>query len=624
AGGCCHSFTEKGFEFDIGIHYLGEVGCKAPNRTKILVDFITNGQLEFVPTSNNFDEVRLRYMDPDPSKTLSIKMQTAEEGGKMAWIEALQQQFPEEKETIQEFVSMVNKALRSMQSCFIVKALPLWLSQLLIKLGLVNWWYGHDKWMGTPIGKILDDLTSNEDLKAALVYICGDIGCNAEDGTFGMLAQLHRHYWRGSYYPLGGPSEIAFRIIPVIEAAGGKVLVRANVTAINVNSQGKVTGVTVQKGKSVYQVFVGFRGSTKDLNLPARNVWAFTSNDINGCLMKQERGPLEDQLDSDVRLMFVSFPSAKDPDFERRHPGKSVVVIVTFMNYDWFKEWEKTSYGKRDDEYEGLKKTLGDKMVEQLYVLFPQLEGKLEYVSFGSPLSHNYYLNVEGGEIYGLRQDINRFSLHNQAILRPQTGIPGLFMTGQDIAVVGFAGALYGGLFSASAVLGLDLFQDLSGAYQDLKAQWKTSEEIAKAAAESEHGVWGSISAICGPVDTSVSYCLESIEQCASTYFVSIEQDASTYLVKIEQSASTYLVSLEQYASTYLVSIEQDASTYLVKIEQCASTYLVSIVQDASTYLVKIEQCASTYLLRLAGMANLMASLLIALVVAALGVQGQS
>ena len=32
---------------------------------------------------------------------------------------------------------------------------------------------------------------------------------------------------------MGGASEIAYNIIPVIEAAGGKVLVRANVTGIN-------------------------------------------------------------------------------------------------------------------------------------------------------------------------------------------------------------------------------------------------------------------------------------------------------------------------------------------------------------------------------------------------------
>jgi hypothetical protein len=46
-----------------------------------------------------------------------------------------------------------------------------------------------------------------------------------------MAFQIHRHFLEsGGYYPVGGASEIAFNLIPVIESAGGKVLVRANVT----------------------------------------------------------------------------------------------------------------------------------------------------------------------------------------------------------------------------------------------------------------------------------------------------------------------------------------------------------------------------------------------------------
>lgn len=34
----------------------------------------------------------------------------------------------------------------------------------------------------------------------------------------------------GGAYPVGGASEIAFHIIPVVEAAGGRLLVRAEVS----------------------------------------------------------------------------------------------------------------------------------------------------------------------------------------------------------------------------------------------------------------------------------------------------------------------------------------------------------------------------------------------------------
>lgn len=47
----------------------------------------------------------------------------------------------------------------------------------------------------------------------------------------------------GGFYPIGGASEIAFNIIPVIEKNGGKVLVRANVTEILVDGDSKVQGI---------------------------------------------------------------------------------------------------------------------------------------------------------------------------------------------------------------------------------------------------------------------------------------------------------------------------------------------------------------------------------------------
>lgn len=59
-----------------------------------------------------------------------------------------------------------------------------------------------------------------------------------------MQACLMNHFMRGGYYPRGGASEIAFHMIPVIEAAGGKCLVRAPVSEIVLDKEGKATGTS--------------------------------------------------------------------------------------------------------------------------------------------------------------------------------------------------------------------------------------------------------------------------------------------------------------------------------------------------------------------------------------------
>ena len=60
-------------------------------------------------------------------------------------------------------------------------------------------------------------------------------------GIVGYLA-LMNHYSKGAFYPLGGPSEIAFQIIPIIERYGGRVLVDAQVTKILTDQTGKANG----------------------------------------------------------------------------------------------------------------------------------------------------------------------------------------------------------------------------------------------------------------------------------------------------------------------------------------------------------------------------------------------
>ena len=80
AGGCCHTFIDKGklkiyevsgfffqiliiscagYEFDVGIHYIGEVNPGNLNRT--FIDQITEGQLEWEPLNDIYDIVQIEY-----------------------------------------------------------------------------------------------------------------------------------------------------------------------------------------------------------------------------------------------------------------------------------------------------------------------------------------------------------------------------------------------------------------------------------------------------------------------------------------------------------------------------------------------------------------------------------
>ena len=46
-----------GYEWDVGIHYIGEMGRQTLNKT--LLDQISCGQIEWAPLNNEFDVVQI-------------------------------------------------------------------------------------------------------------------------------------------------------------------------------------------------------------------------------------------------------------------------------------------------------------------------------------------------------------------------------------------------------------------------------------------------------------------------------------------------------------------------------------------------------------------------------------
>merc|ERR1711971_1043314 len=319
---------------------------------------------------------------------------------------------------------------------------------------------------------------------------------------------------------IGGASEIAFNIIPVIEKAGGKVLVRANVREILFKG-GKTIGVrlgrdgkdpvdimapivisnaglynTFQKllhpmvasrsyyhkictslkpGNAAMNVFLGLSKNAEEPGLRKQSTWAFTDNKIMSDVDSYFEQSATEAMDRDVPLLFISFPFSKDPEWSN-HPGrkdKATCAIVTLANWEWFKEWDSKPVKKRGDDYDEVKNSIGHRMIEQTCQLFPQLKDCIDFVDIGSPVTNSHYIAQPHGEIYGLDHSSERFDPLTVAQLRPKTDIEGLFLTGQDILSCGFTGALWGGLLCAQQVLGRNIMTDLTKLNKKIRAQEK-------------------------------------------------------------------------------------------------------------------------------------------------------
>ena len=103
-------------------------------------------------------------------------------------------------------------------------------------------------------------------------------------------------------------------------------------------------------------VFVGLNASNEELGLKAQNTWAFTSNAAMNEFDDYLQLDVEAMQDAKVPLLFISFPSAKDPNWTK-HAGrenKSTVAIVTLANWDWYKQWKEGPLKRRGDDYEAV------------------------------------------------------------------------------------------------------------------------------------------------------------------------------------------------------------------------------------------------------------------------------
>ena len=469
AGGFTHSYERNGYEWDVGVHYIGEVG--APTRTRKMFDYLSDGALEWAPMDAEYDRF---YVGDKVFNAIA---------GKKEFRDNLVRQFPNETRAIDAYLKLLDRSGDALSAFGMARTMPelvRWLAKPWIA------WrqrgaYRRNTW------DVLSELTDDRNLIATLCGQWGDMGLPPKRSPFMAHAMIARHYLYGGFYPIGGAWQIAASIIPKIQAAGGEVFTYARVEDIIVEN-GKVTGVEMQDGhriecdcvissagvdntfnhllpaatveRSGYRqhlqnvrpsvahlgVYIGLQGTAEELGLPRTNFWIYPSNDYDASL----DAFLDDASDA-FPVVYISFPSAKDPDYENRHPGTSTIEIVAPAPYEWFEKWRDATWGKRGDDYEAFKQALGDRLMEYLYDKLPQICGKVDYFEVSTPLSTNWFGGYQRGELYGLEQSGQRLS---QKWLRPKTKIPGLWLTGQDVLTCGVTGAMMAGMITTMSIVG--------------------------------------------------------------------------------------------------------------------------------------------------------------------------
>jgi all-trans-retinol 13,14-reductase len=489
AGGYTHVFHRPHYEWDVGLHYIGEVQDESSTVRKIF-DQISGGQLDWQPMPDVYDRFVIGGREYEFASGLE------------RFRSQLKRYFPGESTAIDRYIEALQSVAKATRPYFAEKAVPRLIA--ILAGGLMR--RPMMRWAKRTTAEVLRTFTQNEELIGLLTAQWGDYGLPPGQSSFGLHAIVANHYLEGASYPVGGASRIAETVAPIIEQTGGKIVVNAEVAEILVEQETAI-GVRMSDGRELRApmvisdagarntferllshqghpqakvadqirnippsqahlcLYVGAKDTASNLGVAGTNIWVHPTPNHDANLAKFIANPR-----AAFPSVYISFPSAKDPDFERRHPGRATVEVITFTPYRWFQQWQDLQWRKRGTDYEAFKQELSDRLQEELIRQVPALAGKIDHAELSTPLSTRHFMNYPRGEMYGLSGTPERFGLR---CLTPKTPIRKLYLTGQDVASLGVTGALIGGVLTASAILGRNLMGiiDKKGKQQKAKSR---------------------------------------------------------------------------------------------------------------------------------------------------------
>jgi phytoene dehydrogenase-like protein len=487
-GGNATIFKRPGYEFDVGVHYLGQCG--------------PDGILPRILHAAGAKGVRFGQMDPDGFDTLLFDgLEFRVPMGVDAYRDRLVQHFPSERAGIDRYVGLLSTAAELQRAAQKPKRALSWSrSQAWGALKAL-------RWADSTLGRFLDTCSADPLLRAVLAAENGTYAEPPSRASLVLHLGLMLHYLEnGGYYPLGGGQVPANALADSIESSGGKLLLSTQVNKIRVQG-GRAVGVEIANKhlgrrfvaaetvisnadvkKTLLQLvdrgavsqatrtkaqrwemapalgitYLGVKDSVLGPRTQNTNYWVYPSTDIEGFYADAREGRMTEQP-----MVYATLASLKDPTNPRLAPpgvlNLQLMTAVPSQPSAWgvtAAQAKDGSYGEVP-EYQARKAQFAERMRRGAARVFPTLDQCVVFEEVATPLTHTRYTGATGGTSYGLALIREQF-LHR----RPgaETEVPGLLLCGASMRTAhGILGAMTSGVVAAAQIAGRSVYRDAFG-----------------------------------------------------------------------------------------------------------------------------------------------------------------
>jgi all-trans-retinol 13,14-reductase len=455
-GGCLQTFTRDKVVFDSGVHYLGALG-KGQNLYQVfkylgLMDKLKLQQLD----TDVFDKI---IIDNDDKEYIYAQ-------GYENFISKLLVDFPDEE-----------KALR--QYCATIK-------DICSKFPLYNLRSGDysekESVLEIDTKAYIESITANKKLQAVLAGNNSLYAGQPGKTPLYVHALILNHYIESAWKCIDGGSQIGLIMAKNIRGRGGIILTRSEVKKM-VEEHGKIAYAELADGTCLYAgIFISNIHPVKTLEITKtgiiKNIYrkrlkslenSISSFTLNIVLKKDsfkyfkynyywhKEGHVwtgADYTEENWPLGYSVFLSAASSTTEYAES----MSVLTYMRYDEVKEWEHTfntadAVNSRGETYDHFKKRKAEKLLDEMEKKFPGLRACIYAYYTATPLSFRDYIGNDDGSMYGI---VKNYKDPHRTFIAPNTKLPNLYFTGQNLNMHGILGTALSGLVTCMAIMGND------------------------------------------------------------------------------------------------------------------------------------------------------------------------
>lgn len=475
AGGNATVFRRNQFEFDVGVHYLGD--CGPQGAIPKILRACGAGGVRFRPMAAELEHMSF----PDFDFVIPRD--------KQGFRTRLLERFPAEARGIDRylrFLEQVDRVQAAQMSGSTWRQLGALLRSPMVL-----------RYATKSLGAVLDSCTGNLQLRAVLT---------AQNGTYAVApgrvsailhAAIQNHYFvDGGWYPEGGGQVMADHLAAAIEAAGGHIRLRAPVTRIHVEGN-RVTGVTFDNKhigvtrvqapvvvsnadlkKTVFElvgaehfpkgfcdriagfemalplfvVYLGLDIPPSALPYGNSNRWVAGGYDFDEEYALASRGEM-----AECPTVYLATASLKDPTNRRLAPeGHTNLQVMTAVPADptfWGVTAEEIARGtyQANEGYRYVKEQVTARVLAQAEKAVPGLSRHIVFKEAATPMTHTRFTGSTGGTSYGIAAIPEQFLNKRPGASTP---IEGLFLAGASArSGHGIIGSMLSGVFAADRVL---------------------------------------------------------------------------------------------------------------------------------------------------------------------------